>query len=87
MCKLHELYILNKIESQLYNYRENDYLSWQQSEMILERIRQVTYEIGDSSVQIIDAIAYPDAVVGSSIAKSDGQLYYNFISAIEKYEG
>jgi len=55
--------------------------------MIMERIRQVTFELGDSSVQIIDAIAYPDAVVGSSIAKSDGQLYYNFISAIEKYEG
>ena len=55
--------------------------------MLLERIRQLTFELGDSSVQIIDAIAYPDAVVGSSIAKSDGQLYVNFISAIEKYDG
>lgn len=55
--------------------------------MVLERIRDICNEVGDSSLRIVDAIAYPDAITGSHLSKTDGQLYYNMITTIEKYEG
>jgi hypothetical protein len=55
--------------------------------MIKERVRDLTNELGDSSLNIIEATAVPDRFHASCIAQSDGQLYTNFVNALETYEG
>lgn len=47
----------------------------------------MTWEIGESAVRLIDAIAYPDFVVGSALGHSDGQVYQRLLDAIESAKG
>jgi hypothetical protein len=85
--KLYELFVLTKIEKYLDTFRERDYMSWEQGEVVKARVRDLTYEIGESSLNIIESIAAPDRFTASCIGKSDGQLYANIIEDMERYEG
>jgi hypothetical protein len=40
--------------------------------MVKERVRDLTYDLGESSLNIIEATAGPDRFHGSCIGKSDG---------------
>jgi hypothetical protein len=70
--KLYELFVLDKIERNLLMYREHDYMTWEQADMVKERVRDLTYELGDSALNIIEATSVPDRLHGSCIAQSDG---------------
>jgi hypothetical protein len=70
--KLYELYVLDKIERTLAVYREYDYLSFEQGDMVKERVRELSFELGESSLNIVESIANPDKFVASAIAQSDG---------------
>jgi hypothetical protein len=71
-CKLHELFVLHKIEKHLSVFREHDYMSWEQGDMVKARVRDLTYELGESALNIIESFAAPDRFIASTIAKSDG---------------
>jgi hypothetical protein len=73
------------VEKKMALYRQYDYISWEQGDLIQERLRELTYELGESSLNIIESFAAPDRFIASCIAHSDGQLYGNLIRALEEY--
>jgi acyl-CoA oxidase len=83
LLRIYELYVLNIIERDLGTFREGNYLSSDQGKMVKEYVRDLTWEIGESAVKIIDAIALPDFIVGSVLGHSDGQVYRHLIEAVE----
>jgi acyl-CoA oxidase len=87
LMRLFELYVLGIVERDLGTFRESEYLSAAQGRYIKEYVRDLTWELGESAVRIVDAIAYPDFVVGSALGHSDGQVYQRLLDAIESARG
>ena len=84
LSRLYELFVLSKIEEDLSTFRDHDYLTTEQAWMIKETVVKLTHELGESSVRIIDSVAFPDQIVGSVLGNSDGQMYKHFADAVEK---
>jgi len=63
------------------------YMSSAQGRLVKDYVCDLTWEIGESAVRLIDAIAYPDFVVGSALGHSDGQVYQRLLDAIESAKG
>jgi hypothetical protein len=79
--------MLDKITYNFINFRDNDFITTEQADMIRERMRDLCQDLGESSIRIIDAIANPDHLIGSALGHSDGQVYHNFINAMDSNPG
>ena len=55
--------------------------------MLLDYLRELCFELGESSLRVAEAVSYPEKCVGSAIAKEDGQMYPNLINAWESESG
>ena len=87
LMRLFELYVLGVVERDLGTFRESEYISATQGRIVKEYVRDLTWELGESAVRLIDAIAYPDFIVGSVLGHSDGQVYRRFLSSTESARG
>jgi acyl-CoA oxidase len=83
LMRLYELFVLSKIEEDLCTFRDNDYISTDQAWVIKETVIALTHEVGESAVRLIDAVAFPDQIVGSVLGNSDGQIYRHLGEAVE----
>ena len=84
LMRLYELFVLGKIEDDLCTFRDNDYITTDQAWVIKETVVSLTREVGESAVRLIDAVAFPDQVVGSVLGNSDGQMYRHMAEAVER---
>ena len=82
IMKLCELYALDCLEKNQRSYLELG-CSLQNALIIRDRHLKLCEELGEVSVNIIDAIAPNDRFVGSVIGNSDGQIYERMINAVE----
>ena len=87
LMRLYELFTLGKIEEDLNTFRDNDYISTEQAWVIKETVVALTREVGESAVRLIDAVAFPDQMVGSVLGNSDGQIYRHMCEAVEQGPG
>lgn len=55
--------------------------------MIKEEVLRLCDEVGEGSVRLMDALYIPDNLLGSVLAQGDGQVYKNFMQAIEDEPG
>ena len=51
--------------------------------ILKDTILKLLDDLSDVSVQIIDAIAVPDELLGSTLGNQDGQVYRAIIDAVE----
>jgi len=59
-------------------------MTYDQSKLIKSKILELCDKIAEIAIDLIDIIAPPDFILGSTLGHSDGQLYKNIISPIEK---
>mmetsp|Transcript_21793 Transcript_21793/g.39737 ORF Transcript_21793/g.39737 Transcript_21793/m.39737 type:complete len:686 (+) Transcript_21793:28-2085(+) len=84
---LAELLAYYSINETLVLFREHDYLTAEQAIWLQDHLLNLSEQVGESSVKIVDAIAFTDPIVGSVLGRSDGQVYKNMIEAVEASEG
>lgn len=84
--KLASLYAVESIYSNLATYLES-YLTPDQAHLIREFKLDLCNTLAENSINLIDAIATPDKLLGSVLGQSDGQVYKHYILAVEKGKG
>lgn len=84
---LAELLAYYSINETLVLFREHDYLTAEQSIWLQDHLLKLSDQVGESSVKIVDALAWNDATTGSVLGRSDGQVYKNMIGAVEASPG
>ena len=87
LLRLAELYAYSKLEKDLGTLREHDYFTTEQGQLLSEYVMDLCNEVGESSVKIIDAYAYPDSLHGSTVGFNDGQIYKNYTDMVESWPG
>jgi acyl-CoA oxidase len=83
------LYGLNRMVVDLGNFRDGDFVSSKQAEMIKERVLQLCDELKDDSVALIEHTAFPDHIIRAPIGLSNGMPYLNYFNKVvtpESYE-
>lgn len=68
------LFALTQIERDLVYFRENDFISSENCDMIRNEILDINESLMDHVVSIIDAISPPDEILGSPLGHSDGKV-------------
>jgi acyl-CoA oxidase len=84
---LAELVAYYSLNESLILFREHDYLTGAQAVWLQDHLMALSDQVGETSVKIVDALAWSDAYVGSVLGKKDGQVYKNMIDAVESTEG
>jgi hypothetical protein len=83
---LAELVAYYSLNESLILFREHDYLTGAQAVWLQDHLMALSSQVGETSVKIVDALAWSDAIVGSVLGKKDGQVYTNMIDAVESSE-
>jgi acyl-CoA oxidase len=84
LSRLCELYVLSKVVNDLGTFRDHDYLTFSQAQIVKDYVLDLCNELADHSVRIIDAIAVPDQLHGSPFALRNGQIYKAYTDLVEK---
>ncbi|XP_068132884.1 peroxisomal acyl-coenzyme A oxidase 3-like [Hyperolius riggenbachi] len=80
LCTLYGLWSLSKHMAVLY---QGGYCSGElPGKIIQDAILELCTQLKDEAVSLVDAIAPPDFILNSPIAKADGELYRNLWSAV-----
>ncbi|CAG9322124.1 unnamed protein product [Blepharisma stoltei] len=82
--KLLHLFIVERIEKSLATYLEFA-ITPNQADIVRETELELCKELSDHCINIIEAVAPPDKMIGSIIGTSDGQVYQNIINTVESY--
>jgi len=72
---LGSLYALTRIQIDLGTFRDYDYISSTQAQLLRKEIINLCSILKDQAVSLVDAVAPPDWVLYSPIGRSDGQVY------------
>lgn len=86
ISKLRDLYALTVLEKSLSALYEIGY-SPSHRKQFRDKIIQLSEELAEVSIGIIDAIAPPDRILSSSIGSSHGQVYSEIIKQTENWPG
>lgn len=62
------------------------YFSPKQLRALRDRIIELCNICADNSVTFMDAVGYPDKIIGSPLAFADGQVYKHYTEVIESQE-
>ncbi|XP_055988787.1 peroxisomal acyl-coenzyme A oxidase 3 [Sorex fumeus] len=85
LCALYGLWSLSQHMALLYR---GGYFSGPQAGQVVERsILDLCTQLKDDAVALVDAIAPPDFVLASPIARADGELYKNLWGAVLQQPG
>ncbi|XP_072262988.1 peroxisomal acyl-coenzyme A oxidase 3 [Pyxicephalus adspersus] len=80
LCTLYGLWSLSKHMAVLY---QGGYFTGElPGKIIQDAVLELCAELKDDAVSLVDAIAPPDFILNSPIAKADGELYKNLWSAV-----
>mmetsp|Transcript_17771 Transcript_17771/g.17742 ORF Transcript_17771/g.17742 Transcript_17771/m.17742 type:complete len:641 (-) Transcript_17771:42-1964(-) len=77
------LYSIGVIEKSLVTLMEHVFNATH-VKAIRESIMRLCNELAEDSIQVIDALATPDLVLGSVLGVSDGQIYKKMVETVEK---
>lgn len=83
LSRLMQLYAFSIINDNLILFREREFFTATQGNMITDLVIELSEEIGNSAVNIIDAISLDDQTSGSVLGRRDGQVYKHIIEAVE----
>ena len=84
ISKLRDLYGLTVLEKSLPALYEVGYCPSHRKQF-RDKTIQLSEELAEVSIGIIDAIAPPDRILSSSIGSSNGQVYSNIINQTENW--
>ena len=87
LSRMCELYVLSKVVNDLGTFRDHDYLTYTQAQTIKDYVLDLCNELAESSVRIIDAVAYPDQLHGSVFGVRNGDIYKCYTDLVEKSSG
>jgi len=83
LSRLMQLFAFSIIKDNLLVFRERDFLTAQQANWVTDLVLDLSDEVGESAVNIIDAISLDDMTSGSILGREDGQVYKHIIEAVE----
>jgi acyl-CoA oxidase len=72
--RLIKLWAISVIVEDLATFRENDYISSEQGKFLKSLVLDLSSQLKNEVIGIIDALAPPDAILGSPIGASDGDV-------------
>jgi acyl-CoA oxidase len=86
LTRLLELFVASKVVADLGTFREGDYISSDQGNMIRDWMMDLCNEVAESSIRLIDAVALPDKLLGSAFGVADGRMYRAYADMVEGAE-
>lgn len=75
LLSLCHLFALSRMEVDLANFRENDYVNSSQTQYLKSAILSLCNLLKKDIVSLVDAMAPPDSILYSSLGASDGYVY------------
>eukprot|EP01102_Stenamoeba_stenopodia_P014952 TRINITY_DN5044_c0_g1_i1.p1 TRINITY_DN5044_c0_g1~~TRINITY_DN5044_c0_g1_i1.p1 ORF type:complete len:734 (+),score=191.25 TRINITY_DN5044_c0_g1_i1:67-2268(+) len=73
--QLCDLFAMTRIEQDIGNFRDNDFINSKQTQKLRKDILDLVRQVKDNAIAFVDAIAPPDGILYSPIGRSDGEAY------------
>lgn len=86
LTRLLELFVASKVVADLGTFREGDYITSDQGNMIRDWMMDLCNEVAENSIRLIDAVALPDKLLGSAFGVADGRMYRAYADMVEGAE-
>lgn len=86
LTRLLELFVVSKVVGDLGTFREGDFVSSDQGNLLKDWMLDLCNEVAESSIRVIDAVALPDKLLGSAFGVADGRMYRAYADMVEGAE-
>jgi hypothetical protein len=87
MEKVHALYCMTRIVNDLGTFRDNDFISTEQSKLMKKATIETCTFLKDHAIKISDAFGPSEKAIQSALAMNDGKVYHNFLDRVYAAEG